>query len=265
MIDISKEVYTMFNKFIKVAAGVCAACMIMTGVGVSASEGWYFKKNGNKQPGLDSGQRIIEKYGGIYIDTVHGDDNPEKVIYLTFDAGYENGNVEKTLDVLKEKQVPGAFFVLAHVIEDNTDLVKRMFDEGHTVCNHSANHKNMSDMTFEDFAAEISALEQLCRECTGYELAKFFRPPEGTYSESCLDNAKKLGYRTVFWSFAYQDWDNNKQPDPAASLAKIKENIHNGEILLLHPTSATNAAILGNLIDYLRAEGYRFGKLEEIG
>ena len=232
----------------------------------SDSKSWYCKRNSeHKQPVLDSDMRFIEQYGGYYVDRAHDDDCSDKVVYLTFDAGYENGNVEKILDVLAKKQVKGAFFVLGHLVEDNTSLVMRMANDGHLVCNHTYSHPDMSKKsTLEEFKTEISTLEDVYREKTGRELCKFFRPPEGRFSEKTLEFANELGYKTIFWSFAYADWDNNSQMPYDAAKRKILDNIHNGAIILLHPTSATNAAILGDIIDELKAQGYRFGTLDEL-
>ena len=230
------------------------------------SKSWYCKRNSeHKQPTLDADMRFIEECGGYYVDHKHGDECNDKVVYLTFDAGYENGNISKILDVLSEKQVGGAFFVLGHLVEENTSLVMRMADEGHLVCNHTNNHPDMSrKSTLEEFKAEIVSLEDIYREKTGRELAKFFRPPEGRFSRQTLEFASDLGYKTVFWSFAYADWDNNSQMSHDAAKKKILDNIHNGAIILLHPTSATNAAILGEVIDELKTQGYRFGTLDEL-
>ena len=186
-------------------------------------------------------------------------------MYLTFDAGYENGNIERILDVLKEKNVKGAFFVLSHLIEANTDLVKRMADEGHLVCNHTMSHKNMAAVTDRSvFEKELGGLEKLYAEKIGGEMAKFYRPPEGRLSEENLKLLDEMGYTTVLWSFAYADWDNNKQMPAEKAIQKVLDGTHNGEIILLHPTSKTNADILGRLIDAWREEGYRFGTLDEL-
>lgn len=227
---------------------------------------WYFKKNNeHKQPTLDANLEFINKYACYYVDKNHNDSCKEKVLYLTFDAGYENGNVEKILDVLKEKNVQGAFFVLGHLVKNNTDLVLRMKDEGHLVCNHTMSHKNMAEVTEPaEFEKEILALEELYREKTGGDMPKFYRPPEGTFSEENLKILKKMGYSTVLWSFAYVDWDNNKQLSPEAAYKKLIDGTHNGEILLLHPTSRTNAEIIGKLIDTWREMGYSFGSLYEL-
>ena len=186
------------------------------------------------------------------------------MVYLTFDAGYENGNVEKILNTLRDTGTPGAFFILSHFAKANPELVRRMAAEGHLVCNHTASHKNLSHAGKEQIAGELSALEAACEEATGVKVAPYFRPPEGSFSKEMLENVKSLGYKTVFWSFAYADWDNGKQPAPDKALKLVLDNVHNGAVLLLHPTSATNAAILGRLIESLKADGYRFGTLEEL-
>ena len=228
---------------------------------------WYCKHTkDHTQPPLDALFNFIKDSQTYFIDKNNTDyDAKEKVIYLTFDVGYENGNVAKTLDILKEKDVPAAFFVLEHVVEKNTDLIKRMADEGHLICNHTASHHDMSAVdNKDDFAAELTALEQVCKDVAGVEVAKYYRPPEGRFSEQNLNWANELGYKTVFWSFAYMDWDNNAQPSAKASYEKVLSGTHNGEILLLHPTSSTNAEILGDLIDTWKSEGFQFGTLDEL-
>ena len=227
---------------------------------------WYCKRNTeHKQPMADASMQFVTEYGGYYLDTHHGDENAEKVLYLTFDAGYENGNVAKVLDVLKQEDVPGAFFVLAHLIEANTALVQRMIDEGHLVCNHTVKHRDMTRVTTQqEFEAELGALEKLFYEKTGSVMPKYYRPPEGRFSESNLQMAHAAGYYTIFWSFAYADWDNDRQMSPETAKKIILDHIHNGAILLLHPTSATNAAVLGDVIRECRAQGYRFGTLDEL-
>ena len=221
---------------------------------------WYVKNNKeHKRPELDSGLAVINDHRASYIG------NDEKIIYLTFDAGYENGNVEKILDVLDKHNVKAAFFVLENLVSRNTELVKRMADSGHLVCNHTASHKNMSLVCDRDsFEQELKALEDVYREKTGRELDKYYRPPEGSFNEANLTFADEMGYHTVFWSFAYADWDNSKQPDTERSIVKVMEHIHNGEIMLLHPTSATNAAILDTVITRLKADGYSFGTLDKL-
>jgi peptidoglycan-N-acetylmuramic acid deacetylase len=225
---------------------------------------WFcVHRHDNMPPPLDNKLRFIENYGAYYLDHSASDD--DKVIYLTFDAGYENGNIAKILDILHEHKATSAFFLLDHMIKDETELVIRMADEGHLVCNHTTKHRDMSVVTQKtEFAAELAALEDIYRQYTGREMSKFYRPPEGRFSELNLRHASELGYATIFWSFAYADWDNDSQPDPEAARKKILENTHNGEIILMHPNSATNATILGGLIDEWKAMGYRFGSLEEL-
>ena len=208
---------------------------------------------------------FIENYNGYYVDKVHGDDSEEKVIYLTFDAGYENGNVERILNVLKTENVKAAFFVLENLIQKNGSLIKRMVDEGHLVCNHTSKHLDVTKCnTVDEFREELEYLESEFKELTGMDMPKYFRPPEGKFSETSMRFASELGYKTVFWSFAYADWDNSSQMSASAAKQKILSNIHNGEIMLLHPTSKTNADILGEVISELRTQGFRFGTLDEL-
>jgi peptidoglycan-N-acetylmuramic acid deacetylase len=225
-------------------------------------------KNHKRPPAEASMQWISDPdCQGYYIDPAVTDEANEcnKVLYLTFDAGYENGNIKKILDVLEEKEAPASFFILSHLLSQETDLVNRMFAQGHTVCNHTSHHPDMSSIKDRaKFETEIREMEKLCEQLTGKPIAKLYRPPEGRFNRQNLEWATQMGYRTIFWSFAYADWDNNRQPDPVASQKKILDNIHNGAILLLHPTSATNAAILGTVIDECRAMGYRFATLEEL-
>ncbi len=235
---------------------------------LSASIGelrWYFKPNdSHTQPPLPNEFSFIEDYGGVYLDRAHGDACGEKVIYLTFDVGYENGNVAKTLDILKKHNATGTFFVLEHVITKETALVKRMFDEGHTVANHTMKHRNMACADRAVFEEELYGLEKLCAELTGGTMAKLYRPPEGCFSEDNMKILHDMGYKTVFWSCAYADWDNKNQPSPEAAMQKLTSRLHNGEILLLHPTSATNAAILDEFLTRLEADGYTFGSVKEL-
>lgn len=252
----------------KLLAGFLAILSLLTPTvqTVSASSGchWYIKHAGDHtQPPRDPCFSFMDAYQAYYLDTKSCES--DKVIYLTFDAGYENGNIAKILDVLKEENVPAAFFILQNLVYKNKDLLTRMTEEGHLVCNHTAHHKDMSKATKEEFEAELKEMEKVYREGTGYELAKFYRPPEGNFVEDNLAWAQELGYSTVLWSFAYADWDNTRQPDPERAKKKILSNTHPGEILLLHPTSDTNAAIMKDLITCWKNDGYRFGTLTELG
>ena len=230
------------------------------------SYGWYCVRNKEHlQPRLDSQISFIEEYNGYYVDRKHAEASAEKVIYLTFDAGYENGNIEKILNVLKAENVPAAFFVLENLILKNSDLILRMVNEGHIVCNHTAKHPDVTKFSnIEDFKTELERLETLYRELTGQEMKKYFRPPEGKFSKQSMKFASELGYKTIFWSFAYADWDNTAQISASAAKEKIFANTHNGEIMLLHPTSSTNAEIMQDVIKQLKSEGYRFGTLDEL-
>ena len=222
---------------------------------------WYcVHVKDHARPRIGEELAFVEELGGYYL----GKDPEEKVVYLTFDAGYENGNVAKILDVLKEEKVTAAFFVLGNLIQKEAALVKRMTDEGHFVCNHTVRHKDMSSMDAKAFMGELTELEDLYREMTGKEMPHYYRPPEGRFSRENLICASENGYKTIFWSFAYPDWDNNKQMTPEKAKGIILENIHNGEVMLLHPTSATNAAVLGEVIREIKARGYRFGSLDEL-
>lgn len=247
----------------RICACLCAMLFALTSFAATAQEySWYFKPaSGHAVPEvIPEAAGFIGKHAVIYLGSPE-----EKRVYLTFDAGYENGNVEKILDVLKEKNVPGAFFILPQLAKENTELVRRMRDEGHLICNHTKTHRNMSKITdFETFRSELCAAEDILREHTGLEMDKFYRPPEGRFSEQNLEFADRLGYTTVFWSLAYADWDNNKQLAPERALELVLSRTHNGCVALLHPTSSTNAAILGRYIDTLRAQGYTFGSLNEL-
>ncbi len=222
---------------------------------------WYFKpNNNNQQPELiPEAKSFMDNYDTIYLGRAD-----KKKIYLTFDAGYENGNVAKIVDVLSEKNAPGAFFILPQLAKTNPDLLKKMKDDGHLICNHTKSHRDMSKVTdFETFSAELKEAEIILKETTGIDMDKFYRPPEGRFSEKNLEFADSLGYKTVFWSLAYADWDNNKQMDPGRALELVTARTHNGCVALFHPTSATNAAILGDYIDIMRSKGYEFCSLND--
>jgi len=227
---------------------------------------WYCAHvKGHVQPTVGRDIAFAEEEGAYFIDRSHTEpDSEDKVLYLTFDAGYENGNVEKILDVLKEQEVPAAFFILGNLVTKNASLVKRMAEEGHTVCNHTVSHKDMSRVSDKELLEELHALESLYETHVGGTLSRFYRPPEGRFSRENLICARENGYITVFWSFAYPDWDNQRQMSADKAKKIIMENVHNGEIMLLHPTSETNAAILRDVIVDLKAQGYRFGTLDEL-
>ncbi len=237
-----------------VSVSVFASSALSTG-----SWGLSFRQEGAPPIG-NAGKDQLRQYQAAYIGNVG-----EKVLYLTFDAGYENGCTAKILDTLKEKQVPAAFFLVGNYIRQSPDLVRRMVAEGHTVGNHTMHHYDMSRLSDKAaFAKELTDLEALYKETVGQELPKYYRPPQGIYSEENLKMAQELGYQTVFWSLAYVDWNNDSQPTREAAFAKLLPRTHNGAVVLLHSTSKTNAEILGELIDKWKAMGYRFGTLEEL-
>ena len=225
----------------------------------TASWGLSFRQEGAPPVGNADRQQLRQ------FDAAYLGDPSQKVLYLTFDAGYENGSTEKILDILKEQQVSAAFFLVGNYIEKNADLVRRMEAEGHIVGNHTMHHKDMSKLTDEAaFAKELQDLEALYQETVGKPMPKYYRPPQGIYSQDNLRLAQKLGYRTVFWSLAYVDWNNDSQPAREQAFAKLLPRTHPGAVILLHSTSKTNAEILGELIEKWKAEGYRFGTLEEL-
>ncbi len=237
------------------------AAAVIIGIPVFADGySWYFKPQGNNRPMLCPEADFVDKYNTVTI----GKEN-EKKVYLTFDAGYENGNVEKILDILKQNDVKGTFFVLPRLVENNTQLCVRMKEEGHLVGNHTVHHKNMGMIyDIDAFTDEIVPLEKFFHEKTGYSMDKLFRPPEGAFNESTLKHAEELGYATVFWSLAYADWDNSKQMNPEKALELLLSRTHNGCVLLLHPTSETNAAILDGYIKHLKQAGYEFCLVDEL-
>lgn len=224
---------------------------------------WYIVKRGNEVPGFPENADEILKHGGIFIDNNAVDSN-EKKIYLTFDAGYENGNVEKILDIMRDENVQGAFFVLSNLINKNPELIKRMVNEGHLVCNHTSNHKDLTKLNDGEILANLARLEKQYKDLTGMEMEKIFRFPEGRYNISALKLLQENGYKSVFWSMAYDDWDNGRQMNVDKAKEKLLSTTHNGAILLLHPTSSTNARILRDLIHEWRDMGYSFGSLRDI-
>jgi len=256
-------------KKIIVSMILCFCIISLSSISIFADEkvyNWYCKRNSEHlQPSLDSELNFIHENNGYYVDKNHSDSNGEKIIYLTFDAGYENGNIEKILNVLKEENVNAAFFVLENLIIKNPNLIKRMVNEGHTVCNHTSNHADITKFkSKEEFKNELNKLEALYLETTGKSMEKYFRPPEGKFNKRSMQYANELGYKTIFWSFAYADWDNGNQMSESAAKEKIFANTHNGEIMLLHPTSATNASIMKDVICKLKDEGYTFGTLDQL-
>ena len=243
-----------------IALAVAVSVGVFLGSGIeTGSWGLSFREEGVPPIG-NAGKDQLKAYDAAYIG-----DTSRKVLYLTFDAGYENGSTGKILDILKAQQVPAAFFLVGNYMEKNADLVRRMMEEGHIVGNHTMHHYDMSKLTEQSaFAKELKDLEILFQEITGKEMPKFYRPPQGLYSEENLKMAKDLGYKTVFWSLAYVDWNNDDQPSRGEALGKLIPRTHPGAVVLLHSTSKTNAAVLEELIGKWKEEGYVFGTVEEL-
>ena len=212
------------------------------------------------QPTGNATSAELAQYDAHYVGDPSG-----KVLYLTFDCGYENGNTEPILDALKKHQAPATFFVVGHFLESAPEIAKRMVAEGHTVGNHTYHHPDMSRISDKAaFEKELTALEALYQSVTGQTLKKYYRPPQGKYNESNLQMAKELGYKTFFWSLAYVDWMQDQQPSKEEAFSKLLTRIHPGAIVLLHSTSQTNAQILDELLAKWEEMGYQFGRLDEL-
>ena len=207
-----------------------------------------------------AGTSQLAQYDAAYLGNTQ-----EKVLYLTFDAGYENGCTGQILDVLKKHQVPAAFFLVGNYLQTNPDLVKRMVQEGHTVGNHTMRHPDMSKISSKEaFAKELTELEALYQSITGEPMKKYYRPPQGIYSQDNLKMAKELGYKTVFWSLAYVDWRNDDQPTAEYAFSKLLPRTHNGAVILLHSTSETNAKIMDELLTKWKDMGYTFASIDTL-
>ena len=236
------------------ALGVWLGSVLPTG-----SWGLSFRQEGAPPIGT-AGADQLGRYDAAYLG-----DTSEKVLYLTFDAGYENGCTAQILDTLKKHNVKAAFFLVGNYIQRNADLVRRMVQEGHTVGNHTMHHPDMSKLSdFNAFSRELSDLAELYEQTVGQPMPRYYRPPQGIYSEENLKMAQQLGYRTVFWSLAYVDWNNDAQPSREQALSKLLPRTHPGAVVLLHSTSKTNAEILDELLTKWEEAGYRFGTVEEL-
>lgn len=230
-------------------------------VAAAAVNNWglSFQTEGRTPQGNASAAEL-KKYDAYFCG-----DEDQPVIYLTFDAGYENGYTAQILDVLQSHNAPAAFFLVGNYLQQEPELVQRMLDEGHIVGNHTWSHPDIATVqTKEALAEQLTKLEDLFREVTGQEMSKYYRPPQGKYSQDNLELAQSLGYTTVFWSLAYVDWYENDQPTRDQAFAKLIPRIHNGAVVLLHSTSRTNAEILDELLTAWEDLGYRFGTLDEL-
>ena len=242
-----------------VAMGAILTVQFTTDSLPTAAWGLSFRKEG-QAPGGTATAQDLARYDAAYLG-----DTSRKVLYLTFDAGYENGCTEKILDILKKHNVKAAFFLVGSYVQRNADLVRRMVAEGHIVGNHTMHHYDMSKLEEKAaFEKELTDLEALFLETTGKQLPKFYRPPQGTYSQKNLQLAKNLGYKTVFWSLAYVDWNNDAQPTAQQAFQKLLPRTHDGAVVLLHSTSQTNAQILDELLTRWENQGYVFETVDKL-
>lgn len=256
------------------AAGVLAAVVVL-GAGIFTAASVLQEKSLNTATdgnwGLsfqEAGEPPVANATMDYLkkfDAYYAEDTDKKELFLTFDAGYENGHTAKILDTLKKHHVKATFFVVGNFIETSPDLVKRMVKEGHLVGNHTFTHPDMSEIATEEaFRQELAKLEDLYEKTTGKKMKKYYRPPQGKYSESNLKMAKKMGYHTIFWSLAYVDWYESDQPTREEALEKMVPRIHPGAIVLLHSTSATNAQVLDELLTKWEDKGYSFKRVDQL-
>ena len=223
------------------------------------AQSWSFKRNKEHLPVTGYYQLDLAKYGAYYLGNTE-----EKVVYLTFDEGYENGFTPAILDTLKEKQIKAAFFITGSYLKHSPELVKRMKEEGHVVGNHSQTHPDFTTQTDEQVIAEVSQVADKFKEVVGTEMDPFFRFPSGRYSEKDLYIVRKLGFRSIFWSMAYKDWDTKDQPGKDYAYQHVMANYHPGAVILLHAVSSSNTEALADIITGLDEAGYRFGSLYEL-
>ncbi len=208
----------------------------------------------------NANSNFLSEYNSFYVG-----DTSQKQIYLTFDAGYENGHTDSILTTLENQGIKATFFLVGNYLEKEETLVKRMAEEGHYVANHTYNHPDMSAITDkESFIEELTLVEEKYKEITGEDMIKLYRPPQGKYCVDNLELAEELGYYTVFWSLAYVDWYEEDQPTKDEAFSKLIPRIHNGAIVLLHSTSATNAEILDELLTEWKNMGYSFGDITDL-
>jgi len=222
---------------------------------------WFRRKTGHVQSGSGESFKIAE-YQGYYLNTKASEEN--KVIYLTLDCGYGSSNTPIILDIFKKHDIKVTFFVTGNYLKACPEYVKRMVDEGHAVANHSVSHADLTELTDEEIYKEIIGCEELFHEITGTQMAPYFRPPEGAYSKRTMQITKDLGYKTVFWSIAYNDYDKKNQPGKQYVLDHVADYHHNGAVLLMHNDSDSNMEAMSEVVSLLKEQGYRFGTLDEL-
>ena len=258
-----KQVLYVVLAIILLCIGIVCALRAVNRLGAAEAAagitdwGLSFQSEGAPPVANDS-QEYLRNFDALYV----GDAN-QKEIYITFDAGFENGNTERILDALKKHGVKATFFLVGNYFETQLELVKRMAEEGHTIGNHTYSHPDMSKIgDIQSFQTELQKNEALYRDILGSEMPKLYRPPQGKFCEENLKMAQQLGYSTVFWSLAYVDWYTDDQPTPEQAFSKLLPRIHPGAVVLLHSTSSTNAEILDELLTKWEETGYSFGDLE---
>lgn len=258
-----KQVLYVVLAIILLCIGMVCALRAVNRLGVAEAAagitdwGLSFQSEG-APPVANASQEYLRNFDALYV----GDAN-QKEIYITFDAGFENGNTERILDALKKHGVKATFFLVGNYFETQPELVKRMAEEGHTIGNHTYSHPDMSKVSdIQSFQTELQKNEALYRDILGSEMPKLYRPPQGKFCEENLKMAQQLGYSTVFWSLAYVDWYVDDQPTPEQAFSKLLPRIHPGAVVLLHSTSSTNAEILDELLTKWEETGYSFGDLE---
>ncbi len=249
--------------FIGMQIGKVVDVVETSGVIVNGTQNWGL---GFGEPGIapvgNTSADELAQYNAYYMDKKCGE---EKILYLTFDAGFENGNTPKILEALKKHQAPATFFIVGNYLETSPDLVNQMIDEGHMVGNHSYHHPDMTLKSDLEFQEELESMEQKFMEVTGEELSGFYRPPQGKYNDENLKIANQMGYKTIFWSLAYVDWMENDQPTKEEAFDKLLSRVHPGAIVLLHNTSQTNGEILDELLTQWESMGYQFESLDRLG
>lgn len=224
-------------------------------------KGWWIKRKENNEQSEAQNEIDLAKYDAFYVDTKNKD---KKVMYLTFDCGYDNGYTEPMLDILKKHKAYAIFFVTQTYIRDNVEIVKRMKKEGHLVGNHTVKHKSMPDLSERDIKEELITCADYCKEATGYEMDPYVRPPMGEYSERTLQICKNLGYKTVFWSMAYLDYEVDNQPGSDFVIDHFEKYYHNGAIPLLHNVSKSNAEALDTVLTNMEKKGFTFENVDKI-
>ncbi len=255
----------MRNRLIPMLAGIAAACLIFAATAAANSQSpFHFGFKKSKQGSLPSiaeegFMNILQRQQAIFLGNTNS-----KELYLTFDNGYENGFTPRILDILRDKQVPAAFFVTGHFVKDQAELVQRMAKEGHLIGNHSWSHPDLSQVGAERIRGEMDKVRQAVAELTGGQEMKFMRPPRGIFSDRMLSVCRELGYTGVFWSVAYKDWDVNSQRGGQYAYDSVMSQLHPGAVILLHSVSRDNVEALGRIIDAARSQGYEFKSLNEL-